>query len=135
MSTEKDLAILTTDCGYNAVAKKQFHATAKRYLKRLAAALALPAGSFDLRSNHGGIAVSGEVTLHGEHLYVQVSQFSIGPLERVVLFRGCHGRQDYSGMENHYATAEDLIATAPLTKRCGLVAENAELCAAERMAA
>jgi hypothetical protein len=43
-------------------------------LKALADALRLSSGEFDLRSNKGGIAVSGEVTLHGDDLYVQVSQ-------------------------------------------------------------
>ena len=56
---------------YDGDAKEAFHRTARRQLKLLAAALGLPTGGFDLRSNKGGIAVSGEVTLHADHLYVQ----------------------------------------------------------------
>ena len=40
-----------------------------RLLRRLAEALALQPAAFDLRFNKGGIAVSGEVTLHGDELY------------------------------------------------------------------
>lgn len=58
---------------YDDEAKRKFHDHARRQLRKLAAALGLPAGSYDLRSNHAGIAVSGEITLRAEHLYVQVS--------------------------------------------------------------
>jgi hypothetical protein len=47
---------------YDDNAKEAFHRNARRQLKLLAAALGLPTGAFDLRSNKGGIAVSGEIT-------------------------------------------------------------------------
>ncbi len=62
------------DCSYHAERKRRFHATARARLRQLVAELRLPAGRFDLRSNQGGIAVSGEITLHGEQIYVQVCQ-------------------------------------------------------------
>ena len=67
-----------TPCAYNDAQKRSFHATGRKRLKALATALGLEAGSFDVRSNLGGIAVSGEVTLHGEHLYVQICQPATG---------------------------------------------------------
>ena len=44
-------------CAYDEDQKRRFNATARTRLRRLATALRLPAGSFDLRSNKGGIAV------------------------------------------------------------------------------
>ena len=43
-----------------------------------------------------GTAVSGEITLHGDHLYVQVSQSALGS-HSGILFRTCKGRKDYVG--------------------------------------
>ena len=59
---------------YDADAKRLFHRRARRQLLDLAEALSLAPEAYDLRSNRGGIAVSGEVTLHADRLYVQVSQ-------------------------------------------------------------
>ncbi len=47
---------------YHSERKKLFHRQAKRQLRLLAAALDVAAGDYDLRSNAGGIAISGEVT-------------------------------------------------------------------------
>lgn len=135
MSTASDLKALTAQAAYNMDAKLAFHRVAKKYLRRLATTLALPKGSYEVRANLAGIAVSGEVLLHADHLYVMVGQFSFGPPDRVVLYRGCHGRRDYSGMENHYATAEELVATAPLVGRCQQVMERARRSDPERIAA
>ena len=66
------------DCGYDAAQKRVFHSTARARLRRLAGELGLAPGSYDLRSNQGGIAVSGEITLHHEQVYVQVSQSAMG---------------------------------------------------------
>jgi hypothetical protein len=90
---------------YDDAAKKAFHAAAGRQLKKLAAELGFEKGNFDLRSNRAGPAVSGEITLHHEDLYVQVSQSSSGP-ERSVLIRTCEGRKDYSGGRNHFASLD-----------------------------
>jgi hypothetical protein len=80
---------------YNDAQKRRFHATARKRLKALATALGLEAGSFDVRSNLGGIAVSGEATLHGEHLYVQICQSATG-WDSGILIRTCQGRKDYT---------------------------------------
>lgn len=89
-------------CAYNAAVKERFHRMAHGRLRRLAKALGFAAGTFDLRSNPGGIAVSGEITLHHEDVYVQVCQ----PASRAdtgILIRTCEGRRDYTGGPNHYA--------------------------------
>ncbi len=86
----------TTDCGYAPDVKRRFHSTARARLRQLANELRLPTGSYDLRSNQGGIAVSGEITLHHEAVYIQVSQSALGG-GMGVLIRTCRGRRDYTG--------------------------------------
>jgi hypothetical protein len=68
----------TIPCAYNDAQKRSFHAVGRKRLEALATALRFAPGSFDIRSNAGGVAVSGEVTLHGQNLYVQVSQPATG---------------------------------------------------------
>ena len=79
--------------------KAKFHRDYARVLRRVAAELGLSKGSYDVRSNKGGPAVLGEVTLHSEGLYVQVG-CSYG--EPTVLYRSCKGRRDYTGGQNRY---------------------------------
>jgi hypothetical protein len=90
---------------YDADRKRLFHSKARRRLLELAAALRLAPHEYDLRSNQGGIAVSGEITLHGDRLYVQVSQPAMG-FDSGILFRGCEGRRDYTGGRNHFASLD-----------------------------
>ena len=55
-----------------------------------------------MRSNRGGVAVSGEVTLHGQNLYVQICQPATGH-DSGILIRTCEGRKDYTGGANNFA--------------------------------
>lgn len=91
------------DCAYDEAQKRRFHATARARLRQLADALSLPAGSYDLRSNKAGIAVSGEITLHHDCVYVQVSQSSLGH-DPGILIRTCASRRDYRGGHNNFAS-------------------------------
>lgn len=93
--------------------KRLFHRNARRQLEKLAAALGLEPGDYDLRSNKGGIAVSGEVTLHADLLYVQASQPASGS-NTGILFRNCEGRRDYVGGPNHFASLDLLHDPAAL---------------------
>lgn len=106
----------TKPCAYDAAQKRLFHSTAAKRLRRLAAALGLARGSYDLRSNQGGIAVSGEVTLHHEQVYVQVSQPAMGG-GMGVLIRGCCGRRDYTGGPNNFAPLDILDDVPALAAR------------------
>ena len=56
----------------------------------------------DLRSNQGGVAVSGEITLHHDRVYIQVCQPATGA-DSGILIRTCDGRRDYEGGRNHLA--------------------------------
>jgi hypothetical protein len=90
---------------YDPEAKRLFHTHARRQLLALAAALGFAEGDFDLRSNEAGIAVSGEVTLHADRLYVQASQPATGS-DTGILFRSCEGRRDYVGGRNNFASLD-----------------------------
>ena len=93
--------------------KRLFHRNAWRQLKQLAAALGLDPDGYDLRSNKGGIAVSGEVTLHADRLYVQASQPATGS-NTGILFRSYRGRRDYVGGANHFVSLDLLHEPAAL---------------------
>ena len=53
--------------------KELFHRYGKSLLRRIARDLGYTPDSYDVRSNMAGIAVSGEITLHADDLYVQFS--------------------------------------------------------------
>ena len=89
-------------CAYEPEQKRRFHTTARARLRKLAAALAFAPHSFDLRSNEGGIAVSGEITMHHDRVYVQVSQSAMG-FDSGILIRTVEGRRDNTGGRNHFA--------------------------------
>ncbi len=104
----------TIPCAYAPAAKRRFHNTARARLRQLAVALRFAPGSFDLRSNLAGIAVSGEITLHHDAVYVQVSQSCMG-VGMGVLVRTCRSRRDYTGGQNNWlplAALDDIPALA-----------------------
>ncbi|NCC22563.1 MAG: hypothetical protein EOM26_08880 [Alphaproteobacteria bacterium] len=110
-------------CAYNNVQKRSFHVTGMKRLRALAKALGFRAGTFDVRSNCGGIAVSGEVTLHHERLYVQISQPCTGA-DSGILIRICQGRRDYTGGRNHFAPLSLLDDIETLADRCRSVLQQ-----------
>lgn len=87
--------------------KKDAHNVAKRVLRHFAKEiLGLAQGTFDVRSNPAGIAVSGEVTLHTDPppncekgYYLQIGHSCLGP-GATILFRTCKNRTDYTGDRN-----------------------------------
>jgi hypothetical protein len=91
---------------YNEERKEQFHRNARGALRTLANKLELAPGSYDIRNNAGGIAVSGEVTLHHETFYIQVSQSCVGLPG--ILLRTVKGRKDYTGGPNNFVSANKL---------------------------
>jgi hypothetical protein len=87
------------------VAKAAFHKQGKTFLRNLAKELP-DLGDFSIRSNLGGIAVSGEVTLHSEDMYIQIYESCISP-GLSILYRSCSSRKDYSGNRNHHVSIKD----------------------------
>lgn len=89
-------------CAYTSEQKKAFHRRARTALRGLAKELRFPEVSYDLRSNRGGVAVSGEITLYHERVYIQIRQPATGA-DSGILIRTCEGRRDYDGGLNHPA--------------------------------
>lgn len=111
---------------YKPAEKKEFHRLAKRQLKKLANDMGWSKGEYDIRSNMGGIAVSGEIILHHEDLYIQAAQCLVGS-DYGLMIRTCEGRKDYgSGGRNHYASLSELDDEnrANLVKFCKQVREQ-----------
>lgn len=96
-----------TDAG--ASKKDCLHREGKKFLKAIVKELGIPAGTFDIRSNMGGVAVSGEVTLHSERLYVQLSETFGGSKGVSIMFRTVKGLTDYTGGGNNFASVNDLF--------------------------
>ena len=95
------------DLGYNAAAKATFHRLGKRALLDLAKEMGLARSDFNISNNKAGIAVSGEITLHTDNVYIQLSQRCFGSGNEI-LYRTCTDRKDYTGGANHTAPVEAL---------------------------
>jgi hypothetical protein len=85
--------------------KDAFHREGKKVLRRLTACI---------RSNKAGIAVSGEITLHTDSIYLQLEQSVMGD-DAALLMRSCKGRKDYVGGMNHFAPIDALVDLEQLT--------------------
>lgn len=91
--------------GYDETFKAMFHARAKAYLRKIAKMLNLAPGTYEIRTNKGGIAVLGETTLHSDTLYVQLG----GSVANTSFYyRACKGRKDYTGGRNHWVEYDRL---------------------------
>lgn len=65
------------------------------------------------------MAVSGEITLHHEAVYVQVGQSALGG-GMSILIRTCRGRRDYTGGANNWAPPrllDDVPSLAAMVRR------------------
>ena len=106
MSTEL-AKVIRSFKGYDYGLKTEFILLAKGRLRKLVKALGLGAEQYEIRANRGGDAVSGEVTLHADHIYVQISVPCCDL--PAVMFRPCKGRKDYTGGRNHFCHVDDLL--------------------------
>jgi hypothetical protein len=103
------LAIARRGVAFDDAAKTAFHGEGRKALRRLAEALGLSERDYDVRSNKGGRAASGEITLHGEEVYVQLS-LDCRSMDREILFRRVDGRKDYLGDRNRWTSVRELLA-------------------------
>lgn len=113
LATMRDI----TACGpTGGLLKAQLHRHGRVFLRSLAADLGLVPGTYEIRSNKGGPAVSGEVTLHAEHLYVQLFESCIRRGVSV-MYRTCKGRTDYCGGTNHFTSVAALSGSLDARQR------------------
>lgn len=97
----------------NRVHKDEAHRVAEAALRSFALDyLKIPKKSFDVRSNKGGVAVCGEVTLHTDPfpgckagIYVQFCQYACQ--DHTIMYRTVKDRRDYTGGPNQYTKVED----------------------------
>lgn len=102
------VALARRGIGYDPEAKRAFHREARSALRIAARHLGLDHDQYDLRSNMAGIAVSGEITLHADEIYIQISIPGFTP-GREVMFRLCKGRRDYRGEMNNFCDIAVLV--------------------------
>lgn len=96
--------------------KRLFHSEGRAALRRLADALGLDSSAYGIRSDKGGPAVSGEVTLHADTLWVQLSIGPFGP-DREVCFRKVQDRHDHIGERNYWASILELMEPERFAER------------------
>lgn len=101
-SQVSDIRALEANTSYNAANKAAFHKVARKVLRRLAKALNVSAPIY---SNQGGIAVSGEITLHADHLHAWIEQWR----DPILIYRACQSTKDYTGSADHIIDATDLV--------------------------
>ena len=102
------VALANGKLSYESSNKLAFHQKGRRILSAVAELLGLKKGEYEIRSNKGGIAVSGEITLHADWIYIQLSQSVLGP-SHGFLYRTCKGQKDYTGGQNHFMKFEELL--------------------------
>ncbi len=95
--------------------RKREHLRLGRAVAReLAKQLGLAAGSYDVRTQAAGIAVPGDITLHGEWVYVSLGQCS---MHGAFMFRSCKGRKEYAGGPNRWIGYDALLDMPDLVAR------------------
>jgi hypothetical protein len=122
MMTQREvnrLVALEGQCGYNDVAKAEFRKLSMKLMRELRETLGMFSAS--VRYNAGGIAVSGDATMHGDIVYVTVNADALCSMG--VLYRTCKSKKDYTGGRNNWFSFDRLKATGVK----GLAASVAQL--------
>jgi hypothetical protein len=103
------LDVASEPVAYNPERKALFHRRGKTLLARIARDLGYREDQYDLRNNQRGIAVSGEITLHADNLYIQLSQRCFSGGEFDILYRDCQDRRDYTSGHYHFMRFDALL--------------------------
>ena len=96
------------DIGYQPDKKRQFKLDALFILKGLAELMQLQHDEYVVRWNEGGIAVSGDATLHTNEVYIHFSQLA-GGQGTGFMWRTCKGQKDFVGGFNRWADWDVLL--------------------------
>ena len=100
MITQKQInrfVTLTREAVYNEEKKAEYRRLGRKILTEIANLMGLQKGEYDIRWNPGGIACSGDHTLHTDRVYVALHD-NLG--SGWFYWRTCKGRKDYSGGQN-----------------------------------
>jgi hypothetical protein len=101
---------------FDRLSKDQFHSMGRARLRAVANAMGWTKEQVDIRSNKGGPAVTGEVILHHDNVYVMLHSPCFGGGYPRLLVRMCKSRKDYSGGRNNYLSADLLNRPADCAK-------------------
>jgi hypothetical protein len=88
---------LTKEAQYDYFNKEEYRRLGRKLLKAIAELLELKKEDFDIRWNPGGIACSGDHTLHTDWFYLALHD-NLG--SGWFYYRTCKSRKDYSGGTN-----------------------------------
>ena len=116
---------LTRLACYNEVNKQEYKRLGRKILKYIAFKMNLVEGTYDIRFNPGGVACSGDHTLHTDKVYLALNDnLGFGWF----FYRTCDGRKDYSGGPNIIVEWRELQDEGlDYLARCLSVQQNAEI--------
>ena len=106
MTAGDKLAAFVGNVGYNIERKDAVKRAGMKFLRDTVKVLGWSKDTYDIRYNAGGIAVSGDCTLHHDRVYVTFNADGYGGMG--ILIRTCGGRKDYTGGRNQYVSFENL---------------------------
>lgn len=98
-------AFLSSNASYDFERKKEYQRLGRKILGYIAHQMGLKDGEFEIRWNPGGIAVSGDHTLHTDKVYLALHD-NLG--SGWFYYRSCNGRRDYSGGRNQIVRWESI---------------------------
>jgi len=104
-----------SECGPGYL-KEEYRKLGRKILKHIATEMGLNKGEFDIRWNPGGIACSGDHTLHTDKVYVALHD-NLG--SGWFYWRTVTGRKDYRGGANQIVQFQDFTAPGGLEKLIG----------------
>lgn len=90
--------------------KDRWHRVGKKVLEQVAKELGYSKGTYDIRCNKAGPAVSGEVTLHTDNIYIQLCASTCMGGGRDIMYRSVKNRKDYTGRHNNFTSVNALCA-------------------------
>lgn len=113
VNTDK-LTQLYGELGHDEHTKAAFHKEAKKVFNAVASRLGLAKGAYSVRASKGGSG-SGEIVLHTDNLYMQISK-SFFSTDTKQLYRSCEGQKDLTGGTNQWVEIERLLDEDVISK-------------------
>ena len=109
------IQFLTACHAPNAKRRALFCRVAQHVLNELAEQLGWPTGAYGVRANAGTRETGAEAMLHGETVYVRITQ--TGPAGCEIRYRRCNGRDDFRPQPMLFASAVDAGDPAVLAQK------------------
>ena len=124
-SIQNYIAEAQNSIAYDSVRKDKFLRMSRHILKTIANMLHLEPGTYKIHTNKAGIAVSGSVSLHTEHLYINLEQ-SFCFDGQAFMYRATRNMKDYRGGNNHWMNWSKLEDLDAVVKSFQIIMQNWE---------